>query len=234
MSHKEKNSTNNKELEPLQQLPQAEVDKVPYYPEPVALVYHKGYIDLSRDELISVVKKALSDHRFEHCVRVEQTAIGLARHYGVDEEAASICGLSHDWCKELSKSDQLKWLHKAGLSQTLSDYGSAIVHGPVAAYRLKHEYGLTHKGIYDAIWQHTIGGEHMDDLARVLFVADYIEPKRDFSGVEIARNLARTSLKEACDFKISHSLEHLVTTHKPIYPEAVTVYNKQVAGFQEH
>ena len=97
------------------------------------LVYNKNYIPMTRSELIDRLKKALKDKRFQHVLRVEETAIKLAEQYGVDVEKASIAGLCHDYAKQRPDEDFIAEIKKKGLNPLLLDYGNAIWHGVVGA-----------------------------------------------------------------------------------------------------
>lgn len=66
---------------------------------------------------------------------------------------------------------------------------------------------------------------------KILFIADYIEPGRDFKGVEQARDLAKTDLDAAVDFKIKKSIVHLVESGRQVYPETIAIYNDWVKKF---
>ncbi|RLK62927.1 HD domain-containing protein [Atopobacter sp. AH10] len=189
--------------------------------------------EMTRDDVAKIAKNWLSEKRYQHVLRVEATAIELAKRYGVDQKKAGLCGLAHDLCKEWSHDKMVEAVRLYGLDEEMIPYGSAIMHGPLAAEWLKREAGIKDESIYKAIYQHTIGGKEMDNLSRVLFIADYIEPARQFKGVEEARLLAEKSLKAACDFKITHTLQYLIHDHKLLYPEVLEIYNAQMILNQE-
>jgi HD superfamily phosphohydrolase YqeK len=60
-------------------------------------------------------------------------------------------------------------------------------------------------------------------------VADYIEPGRNFPGVEEAREIALRNLDNAVAYETKHTLLHLVSKEVPIYPKTIETYNKWVA-----
>ncbi|MER2063462.1 MAG: HD domain-containing protein, partial [Alkalibacterium sp.] len=72
---------------------------------------------------------------------------------------------------------------------------------------------------------HTIGSPFMGEVAQVIYVADYIEPKRSHSGVDKARKLADKNLTKAVSYITRQSLKHLVQRKNKIYPKAVETYN---------
>ena len=72
----------------------------------------------------------------------------------------------------------------------------------------------------------------MSDLDKVVYVADYIEPNRNFSGVERAREIAHVSLNQAVAYETAHTVEHLAHKGLPIFPQTIETYNAYV-GFMK-
>jgi len=72
--------------------------------------------------------------------------------------------------------------------------------------------------IENAIRWHTTGKPDMTTLEKVLYMADYIEPSRDFDGVDELRRLAYTDLDAAMVLGLKMSLEDLkaggITPHE--------------------
>ncbi|WP_051452868.1 bis(5'-nucleosyl)-tetraphosphatase (symmetrical) YqeK [Atopobacter phocae] len=190
-----------------------------------SIVYTGKWINLTRNQLIEELSDNLTEKRLQHCLRVEETAVQLARHYGEDVEAASIVGLSHDLLRELSDGEMAIWIQSYGLNKDLIPYGRELMHGPLAAEWLKRHAQLTDSSIYQAIFVHTMGAQEMSQLSQILFLADYIEPARSFPGVEIARELAYQNLDQATAFKLQHSLMYLIQSGHAVYPKTIEAYN---------
>ena len=170
------------------------------------LVYNKSYIPMTRSELIDRLKKALKDKRFQHVLRVEETAIKLAEQYGVDVEKASIAGLCHDYAKQRSDEDFIAEIKKKRLNPLLLDYGNAIWHGVVGAELIKDELGIWDEDILNAVRHHTTGAPVMTKLEQVIYMADYIEPGRDFTGVKKARVITAANLQAGVAYQTKHTL----------------------------
>jgi 2-amino-4-hydroxy-6-hydroxymethyldihydropteridine diphosphokinase len=68
------------------------------------------------------------------------------------------------------------WLHDALRDAPLADL---LAHGPVAAERAAQD-GERDRGVLDAVRYHTIGYAGWDDVGRMLYLADFLEPQRDF------------------------------------------------------
>lgn len=155
-----------------------------------SLRYSKKYVTLTRNELIKAVEGQMSSKRFKHVLGVEQAAVQLAGRYGVSLEAASIAALTHDYAKERSDEEMRALICNEHFDLEWLDYGSNIWHGPLGAVLVERELGITNSDILNAIRHHTVGAENMTQLEQVIYVADYVEPGRNFPGVEQARILA--------------------------------------------
>jgi predicted HD superfamily hydrolase involved in NAD metabolism len=67
-------------------------------------------------------------------------------------------------------------------------------HSIVAPIEAKDKLGIDDDEILDAIRWHTTGKEDMSTLTKIIYIADMIEPGRNFDGVDeikilLARNL---------------------------------------------
>ncbi|OJG09212.1 HAD superfamily hydrolase [Enterococcus aquimarinus] len=171
----------------------------------------------------------MSEARFEHVLGVEQSAIALAKRYGCSVEKASIAALTHDYAKERSADEFRFIIENKGFDLNLLRWGNAIWHGLVGAYFVEHELGITDHDILEAIRLHTTGAPQMSLLSKIIYVADYIEPGRDFPGVEEARRLAVLDLNQAVAFETKQTLQYLIGKNVPIYPKTIETYNQWVA-----
>lgn len=196
------------------------------------LVYNKSYIPMTRSELIDRLKKALKDKRFQHVLRVEETAVKLAEQYGVDVEKASIAGLCHDYAKQRPDEDFIAEIKKKGLNPLLLDYGNAIWHGVVGAELIKDELGIWDEDILNAVRHHTTGAPVMTKLEQVIYMADYIEPGRDFTGVKKARVITAANLQAGVAYQTKHTLAYLIENGKPVYSKTIDTYNAWVPQYE--
>lgn len=192
------------------------------------LAYTGNYTDWTREAILAEVEKQMKPSRFQHVLRVEACSIQLAEKYGASVEACSLAALLHDYAKEHAAESMKEIVLSEGMDSEMTGYGSEIMHGPVGAYYAETVFGIKDEAILDAIRQHTIGGETMTLIGKVLFIADYIESGRAFKGVDEARRLAEDSLDEAAYFKIEKTIIHLVKKELPIYPGTIYVYNSWI------
>ena len=193
---------------------------------------YEAYVGITRDQLLVKMQQLLPEKRLKHCLGVEQTAIELAERFGVDREKAGLAGLLHDYAKKLSDEEFLTLIAKYDLDPKLKDWGNNVWHGLVGVYKIREDLGLSDPEILRSIEIHTVGSAQMSDLDKVVYVADYIEPNRNFPGVEQAREIAKKSLNKAVAYETARTVEHLAHKGLPIFPQTIETYNAYV-GFMK-
>ena len=93
----------------------------------------------------------------------------------------------------------------------------ALLHGPAGSVLAKTAFGIDDEEIRGAIYYHTTGRVGMTLLEKIVFLADYIEPNRDFPGVEDLRLLAEKDLDEAVLAAYDSTISHLIDQEAYIY-----------------
>ncbi|MCQ9210068.1 bis(5'-nucleosyl)-tetraphosphatase (symmetrical) YqeK [Granulicatella seriolae] len=189
---------------------------------------YSPYTDYSRQQLLEIIASQMKKSRFEHCLRVEQKALELAKQEGVEPEKAALVGLIHDYAKERPLKELQEAVISYHLDPVYQEESSAILHGPVGAELIRQELGIHDEEILDAIRQHTIGGFEMTPLAKVLFIADFIEDGRSFDGVQQTRQLAKEDIDLAVVDKLKQTLSFLIEEEVVIFPLMVDIYNHWV------
>lgn len=194
-----------------------------------SIEYTGKYTSFTREEIIKEVSAVMSEKRMDHVLRVEETALQLAAKYEADLEKTSLAALLHDFAKQQPETEMRDIIISENLDLDLLQYGNAIWHAPVGAVLARRQFDIEDEEILLAIENHTIANPEMTLIEQVLFVADYIEPGRDFQGVEIARELAEDSLEKAVIYKIKETIKQLVLNKNKIHPKAIDSYNAWVA-----
>jgi predicted HD superfamily hydrolase involved in NAD metabolism len=184
---------------------------------------------IDRSEAERLITARLSERRRAHVFRVAAEAVTLARRFGASTGEAELAGLLHDYCRELSDQETLAAADRCGIA-----YGPVearrpkhILHGPVAAAELA---GRVPQSVEQAIARHTVGAAGMTVLDKCVYLADFLEPGRDFPGVEEVRVLARTSLDEAIAASSRITLLDLIGRGRGVVPAALEMYNERHAG----
>lgn len=157
--------------------------------------------------------------RFEHSVRVAQTAERMCGVYGVDPAKGYFAALAHDMCKDLEDTAQLSMASRDGEPVTDVERDKpALLHGRAAAVKLREDFGVDDSDILEAVARHTFGGEGMCVLAKIIYAADKIEPGRPNSSPERIASLLGMSLDGMCLAVAEESLEYLRSRGKKVAP----------------
>jgi predicted HD superfamily hydrolase involved in NAD metabolism len=147
-----------------------------------------------RDKLAGV----LQAQRFKHSLGTADEAVIMSRSFGGDPVKLALAGLLHDRAKELGNERLLALGEAQGLITDPAERESpSLLHGPVGAWLVSQEWGVEDPVILEAIRLHTTGGPAMSREACIIFMADLIEPSRDYEGVEVLRRLCRRDLRAA-------------------------------------
>ena len=126
------------------------------------------------------LKSKLDPMRFEHSVSVSFTCTALAMRYGYDIQKAELAGLMHDCAKRFTDSELIQKCQKHGVALTEAEIKApAVIHAKYGAYLAENKYGIQDPEIISAIACHTTGKPDMTTLDKILYIADYIEPRRD-------------------------------------------------------
>lgn len=149
------------------------------------------------DNIHDKLKAMLSEKRYRHSLGVQKTAVELCRKYDVDAEKASIAGLVHDCAKKFDDEKLIRIYENLGMKMNIVyEKQPQLLHGPVGAYVAEKEFLITDREILHAIQYHTTGCENMSMLDKIIYIADYIEPGRDFPGVDDIRSAAYRDINE--------------------------------------
>jgi predicted HD superfamily hydrolase involved in NAD metabolism len=188
---------------------------------------------MDRNKIIAAVKDQMPAKRWEHTQGVMTTAVLLARRFGGDETKADLAAILHDYAKYWPVSKMESIIREQGLPSELLEHDKQLWHAPVAAYVVERDFGITDREVLDAVRYHTSGREQMTLLDKIVCLADYMEPGRDFPGVEHIRQLAESDLDQALVAGFDSTLQFLIVQHKRIFPLTVMARNAlllQVGG----
>ncbi|WP_077621440.1 bis(5'-nucleosyl)-tetraphosphatase (symmetrical) YqeK [Sediminibacillus massiliensis] len=182
---------------------------------------------MKRNEALALVEPHLRRERFEHTIRVTDTALELAKPYEgkLDTEAIELAGIFHDYAKYRNLHEMKRWIISNPLPKDLLDYHHELWHGPVGALLVEREIGIHQQDVLSAIRWHTTGKAKMSLTDKLIFLSDYIEPGRKFSGVEEVREAAAKSIDVACWMASRNTINFLMNRNQKIYPDTFHAYN---------
>lgn len=168
-------------------------------------------------ELRPIALSYLKNKRIPHVLGTEQEAIRLAERYGADVEKARVAALLHDCTKKLNMEEQLELCGRYGIQlDELEQKALKLLHAKTGAAIARDVFGVDDE-IYNAIWWHTTGHAHMTLLEKVIYLADYIEPSRNFPGVDKLRAVCYKDLDEGLLMGLEMTIEEMTEMGNPVH-----------------
>lgn len=164
-------------------------------------------------DVADYIKRQLSSKRFQHVAGVADTAERLALRFGVDVGKAVQAAWLHDAFREMSEMELRELAHATGIDVPAGE--STTWHGPICAARLRIQFGVDDGQIEEAVRWHTVGHPEMGSVAQVVYVADAIEPSRDYVGIDVLRDAANQDLAWAVALVTDASIHFLLQRHAP-------------------
>ena len=184
-------------------------------------------LDLKRltlEELRPVALSYLKAKRVPHVLGVEQEAIRLAKQYGADVDKARFAALLHDCTKKLDLGEQLALCAQYGIElDELERRALKLLHAKTGAALARDVFGAS-EDVCDAILWHTTGRPNMTVLEKVIYLADYIEPNRDFDGVDTLRAAVYADLDRGLALGLKMSIEELEERGSPVHEDTRAAY----------
>ncbi len=181
-------------------------------------------------EYETLIRARLKPKRAEHSIRVAETAVDLAKHYKADVSKAFYAGLLHDYSKSQTEKELLEIAERECLISDVCEYQAPqLLHGPVAAWQLKHDGIMTDDEVLKAIASHTVGHPQMSRLEKIIFIADYIEPGRTTPGVEKVRKISYDNLDAGVLACLNSTIDWLLQIQAVIHPDAIRLRNEILA-----
>ncbi|OXS62548.1 HD domain-containing protein [Cohnella sp. CIP 111063] len=188
---------------------------------------------MNLDKLREATRAQMPDKRWRHTLGVVDTAIELAKRYGGDPAQAELAALLHDYSKAwaIERMEAVIRLH--GLPAELLEHDKELWHAHVGAWAVRAEHGIDDEEVLDAIRYHTSGREGMTKLDKIVCLADYIEPGRNYPGVEIIRERAEHSMEEALVAAFGSTIGVLIERGKRIFPLTVLARNDLIMQMKQ-
>ena len=199
----------------------------PFLPKPVAeYIRQHGLYDsganwksLPMEQLEPIVVRLLNPNRVRHVLGCRDTAVELARRWGADENDAARAGMLHDITKALDGPLQLTVCQEYGkILDAFSRKYPKTLHALTGSLVAERIFGENPQ-VVEAIRNHTTGRAEMGLLETIIYVADYMEPNRDFPGVEKLRELAFSDIYAALKLGLRMTLDHLARQGSEVSPE---------------
>ena len=178
---------------------------------------HADLKHLDIPELRACSYSMVREKRVRHIRGTEEEAVRLARRWGADETFARRAGILHDCTKYLELDEQLALCRQYGVElDELEQEAVKLLHSKTGACIARAVFGEPDE-VFWAIYWHTTAKADMTTLEKILYVADYIEPNRDFDGVERLRELAYRDLDKALLLGVETTIQEMKDRRLPVH-----------------
>ena len=186
----------------------------------------KAFFNARKAEL----EKRVSAKRFKHSLGVSDTCAQLAKEYGVDVKKARLAGLLHDWDKGYDDERARARVRELGMEDEIDPHivedMPGVLHGITAARALGREFPGIPGDVLQAISRHTTAALDMTPLDMVLYIADAIEPNRQFGRIdELRAAVGAVTLEELYFETYEYWVFLLFERRKPLHPDTIAIWN---------
>ena len=182
---------------------------------------HADLKHLDIPELRACSYSMVKEKRVRHIRGTEEEAVRLAKRWGADETLARRAGILHDCTKYLELDEQLELCRKYGVElDEMEQCMVKLLHSKTGACIARAIFGEPDE-VFWAIFWHTTAKADMTTLEKILYVADYMEPNRDFEGVERLRELAYSDLDKALLLGVEMTIQEMKDRQLPVHNNTI-------------
>lgn len=164
----------------------------------------------------------------EHIERSREVGKDLAVLHGTDPDRVDLGIAAHDLARSLDRETLLEQALSSGLTpDSIERHEPVLLHGPLAAAWLEAD-GLSDDLVLDAVRWHSTGKVGMGPVAKVVFLADKLDPEkvRRYPALEAVRDLAQKDLDRAIIKYLDHEIGHLVGKGRTVHPASIDLRNE--------
>ncbi len=161
-------------------------------------------------------------HRFAHVLGVARMGEQLARAHGVDPQRARVAGILHDLARLYPAERLLRECAERGMPIDAFERAHPIVlHARLGAELARERFGVDDESVLSAIRKHTVADAVMRPLDVVVYLADALEPGRDFADRAAFAALAFEDLDAAMRAVLVSSIDYLGRRGLAVAPQTL-------------
>ena len=164
----------------------------------------------------------------DHVERVRDIGRLLAQRHGLDAELVDLGLAAHDLARALDGGELIERSKAIGIAPSAIERRlPVLLHGPLAAAELESD-GLTDTQVLDSVRWHTTGHRGMGDVAKVVFLADKLDPQkaRRYPYLDEIDELAQESLDAAVVRFLELSTADYLKQGRLIHTESIEFRNQ--------
>ena len=175
------------------------------------------------------LRDMLSENRYRHSIAVMDTAVLLAERYRADVEKTRLAALLHDCGRSIALKDMAAQSIEFDIQpDEIERLHPILLHAKVGAVLAQTLFGVSDNEVVSAIQTHTVGGAGLSKIAKIIYLADMIEPGRDYDGVVQLRQMAAQHLDSALLMAYEQSIGFVLARRMLLHPDTVAGRNELV------
>lgn len=168
---------------------------------------------MSTNFICEYIEKNFSEKRKIHTEGVRQTAIKLAEKYGENMpgiiEKAELAALYHDLYRGVPVDVLNYYVKHLGLDEKRYKDNPNLAHGKIAASVIQRDFDEKDEDIINAVSYHTTGRPGMSLLEKIIYIADAVEPNRNYPGVQSLRQTLEQDLDRAVLQSLTNTIHYV-------------------------
>ncbi len=182
------------------------------------------------EQLCEKLKAMLTEKRYQHSLGVMDTALQLALRYGCDTGKAKLAGLLHDCAKNYDVPEMLTLCEQYGVVlDKVTAITPGLIHQVLGAEMARREFGAHDEEVLSAIRCHTTGKPDMSLLEKILYLADFTEPGREwFEGLDALRELTASNLDDAMRLALDLAIKDVLFKGQPMHIDTANARNQLI------
>ena len=185
-------------------------------------------------EIEKYLKSKLTPDRYTHVLSVRELALDLAKKYSADLQKVNFAALLHDCAKWMRTSEQYEAAANYEIQlDEVERHNPSLLHALIGVEFAVSHFDVDNPEILNAIRIHTTGSGKMTLIDKILYVADFAEPKRNHPEAHSVRELAYQDLNKAVLEVSRHKIEHLLAKGVLIHPYTIDAYNSALQEIGE-
>ena len=169
-----------------------------------------------------------------HVLSVRELALDLAKRYGADLRKVNLAVLLHDCAKWMRTSEQYEAAANREIQlDEIERRNPSLLHALIGAEFAVSHFDVDSPEILSAIRVHTTGSGKMTLIDKILYVADFAEPKRNHAEAHSVREFAYQDLDKAVFETSRYKIEYLLAKGVLIHPHTIDAYNSALQEISE-
>ena len=144
-----------------------------------------------------------------------------------------LASVLHDYGKIFEYEKLVKIAEEEKLGLSGFEIGcSSIIHSFVAPFLISRDFGIDDEIIFRAVRSHTIGSPDMNIIDRILYIADKVEPSRNYINSMQLRKLSLEDIDLGLLEVYKSNIIYIINKNNTLHPDTGVIWNYICGGLK--